>query len=108
MARKASFNRDDPLLLDAQLSDDERAVRDAARAYCQGQARAARARRIPPREGRPGDLPRDGRARAAWRDDSRALRRRRAELRVLRADRARSRERRLRLSLDDERADRRS
>jgi glutaryl-CoA dehydrogenase len=36
MARKASFNRDDPLLLDAQLSDDERAVRDAARSYCRG------------------------------------------------------------------------
>jgi glutaryl-CoA dehydrogenase len=36
MARKASFNRDDPLLLDAQLSDEERAVRDAARSYCQG------------------------------------------------------------------------
>jgi glutaryl-CoA dehydrogenase len=37
MARKASFNRDDPLLLDAQLSDEERAVRDAARSYCQGE-----------------------------------------------------------------------
>jgi glutaryl-CoA dehydrogenase len=36
MAPKATFDRDDPLLLDAQLSDDERAVRDAARAYCQG------------------------------------------------------------------------
>jgi glutaryl-CoA dehydrogenase len=35
MAAKALFNRDDPLLLDAQLSDDERAVRDAARSYCQ-------------------------------------------------------------------------
>ena len=34
-ATKATFNRDDPLLLDAQFSDDERAVRDAARAYCQ-------------------------------------------------------------------------
>jgi glutaryl-CoA dehydrogenase len=33
---KASFVWDDPLLLDAQLSDDERAVRDAARDYCQG------------------------------------------------------------------------
>ena len=32
---KASFHWDDPLLLDQQLSDDERAVRDAARAYCQ-------------------------------------------------------------------------
>jgi len=32
---KASFHWDDPLLLDAQLTADERAVRDAARAYCQ-------------------------------------------------------------------------
>ncbi len=35
MAVKASFHWDDPLLLDLQLSDDERAVRDAAQAYCQ-------------------------------------------------------------------------
>jgi glutaryl-CoA dehydrogenase len=32
---KASFVWDDPLLLDQQLTDDERAVRDAANAYCQ-------------------------------------------------------------------------
>ncbi|UDF34663.1 UNVERIFIED_ORG: acyl-CoA dehydrogenase [Shinella sp. XGS7] len=32
---KAQFQWDDPLLLDQQLSEDERAVRDAARAYCQ-------------------------------------------------------------------------
>src|SRR5688500_13170203 len=32
---KASFHWDDPLLLDQQLSADERAVRDAARAYAQ-------------------------------------------------------------------------
>ncbi len=32
---KASFNWSDPLLLDAQLSEDERMVRDAAREYCQ-------------------------------------------------------------------------
>ncbi|MEP7303200.1 MAG: acyl-CoA dehydrogenase family protein, partial [Caldimonas sp.] len=32
---KASFHWDDPLLLDQQLSGDERAVRDAAQAYCQ-------------------------------------------------------------------------
>jgi glutaryl-CoA dehydrogenase len=32
---KAQFHWDDPLLLDQQLSDDERMVRDAARAYCQ-------------------------------------------------------------------------
>ncbi|MEN9629216.1 MAG: hypothetical protein RJA10_2443, partial [Pseudomonadota bacterium] len=35
MAAKASFHWDDPLLLDQQLTDDERQVRDAARAYCQ-------------------------------------------------------------------------
>ena len=32
---KASFHWDDPLLLNAQLSDDERMVREAAAAYCQ-------------------------------------------------------------------------
>jgi glutaryl-CoA dehydrogenase len=35
MARE-SFHWDDPLLLDAQLSDDEKMVRDAARSYAQG------------------------------------------------------------------------
>jgi glutaryl-CoA dehydrogenase len=33
--RKAQFHWDDPLLLNNQLSDDERMVRDAAAAYCQ-------------------------------------------------------------------------
>src|SRR3954466_3110339 len=32
---KAAFHWEDPLLLDQQLTDDERAVRDAAQAYCQ-------------------------------------------------------------------------
>ncbi|MEE8506468.1 MAG: acyl-CoA dehydrogenase [Kiloniellales bacterium] len=32
---KADFRWDDPLLLDEQLAEDERMVRDAARAYCQ-------------------------------------------------------------------------
>ena len=31
----ARFNWRDPLLLDRQLTDDERMVRDTARAYCQ-------------------------------------------------------------------------
>ncbi len=35
MATKASFHWDDPLLLDQQLSSDERQVRDAAHAYSQ-------------------------------------------------------------------------
>jgi len=34
-ANKASFNWEDPLLLENQLTEDERLVRDAARAYCQ-------------------------------------------------------------------------
>ena len=33
--KKAAFHWDDPLLLNEQLTDDERMVRDAARAYCQ-------------------------------------------------------------------------
>lgn len=35
MAASASFHWDDPLLLDQQLSEDERMVREAARAYAQ-------------------------------------------------------------------------
>jgi len=32
---EATFNWEDPLLLDSQLTDEDRMVRDAARAYCQ-------------------------------------------------------------------------
>src|SRR4051812_43810389 len=35
-ATKTPFRWDDPFLLDRQLTDDERMVRDAARAYCEG------------------------------------------------------------------------
>ena len=35
MASDATFNWEDPLLLDSQLTDEERMVRDAARSYCQ-------------------------------------------------------------------------
>jgi glutaryl-CoA dehydrogenase len=35
MAQTTAFNWQDPFLLDTQLSDDERAIRDAAAAYCQ-------------------------------------------------------------------------
>ena len=101
---KASFHWSDPLLLDQQLTEDERMVRDSAAAYCQERLAAARARSLPPREDRPDDLPRDGRARPARRDDPRGLRRRRPQLRLLRPGRARGRARRLRLPLDDERA----
>jgi len=36
MASKPAFHWDDPLLLNQQLTNDERAIRDAAAAYCQG------------------------------------------------------------------------
>lgn len=36
MATKAQFHWDDPLLLDQQLTSEERMIRDAARDYCQG------------------------------------------------------------------------
>ena len=36
-AARASFSWEDPLLLEEQLSEEERLVRDAARAYCQEQ-----------------------------------------------------------------------
>ncbi|HJV53141.1 MAG TPA: acyl-CoA dehydrogenase, partial [Noviherbaspirillum sp.] len=35
MKNKVQFHWDDPLLLNEQLTADERAVRDAANAYCQ-------------------------------------------------------------------------
>ena len=69
-----------------------------------GQARAARAGGVPPREDRSGDLSRDGRARPARADDPRAIRRAGPELRQLRPDRARGGARGLGLPLDDERA----
>ena len=33
----ATFNWQDPFLLEQQLTDDERAIKEAAGAYCQGQ-----------------------------------------------------------------------
>ena len=75
---KAQFVWDDPLLLDDQLTEDERMVRDGGARLLPGEARAARARGLPPREDRPDDLPRDGRARPARPDDPGGVRRRRA------------------------------
>jgi glutaryl-CoA dehydrogenase len=37
MAKRAEFDWQDPLLLEAILGEDERMIRDTARAYCQGQ-----------------------------------------------------------------------
>ena len=47
------FNWSDPLLLEQQLTHEERMVRDTARCVRAGPARAARPRDVPPREDRP-------------------------------------------------------
>ena len=73
---KASFKWDDPLLLDAQLSEDERMVRDAARAYAQDKLAPRVLEAFRHEKTRPVDLPRDGRTRPAGRDDPRRLWRR--------------------------------
>ena len=62
---RASFHWDDPLLLDQQLTDDERAVRDAARAYCQERLLPRVLEAFRNETDRPGDLSRDGRTRPA-------------------------------------------
>ena len=103
-AEAASFRWDDPLLLTSSSTDDERMIRDTARAYAQDKLHAAGDRGLPRGEDRPVDLQRDGRARASRRDDPGGIRRRRRLLRRLRARGARGRARRFRLPLDDERA----
>ncbi len=102
--KRASFHWDDPFLLDEQLTDDERMVRDAASAYCQDRLAPRVLEAFRNQHHRPRDLPRDGRARPARPDHSRAVRRPGPQLRLLRPDRARGRARRLGLPLDDERA----
>ena len=99
------FNWRDPLLLEQQLTDDERMVRDTARAYCQ--------EKLAPRVLEAFRSERSDAA-AIYRElgelDMLAItipervRRRRPRLRELRPRRARSRARRFRLPLDDERA----
>ena len=42
------FQWDDPFLLEDQLDEEERMVRDAARDYCQGKAHAAHPGSQPP------------------------------------------------------------
>ena len=56
-----AFDWDDPLLLDAQLDEDERAIRDAAHDYCQEKLFPRVLMAQPPRALRPRDHERDGR-----------------------------------------------
>ena len=76
-AKPAAFAWDDPFLLEEQLSEEERMVRDARARLRAGQPRAPHPRGQPARALRPRDHDRDGRAGAARRDGPRGLRRRR-------------------------------
>ena len=99
-----AFDWADPFLLEDQLSDEERLIRDAAHDYCQG--------RLMPRvldANRHERFDREimsemGRTGPPGLDHPRGLWRCRCLLRRLRADRARGRARRQRLPLGDERA----
>ena len=82
--KTSAFNWEDPFLLEDQLSEDERAIRDTARAYAQD--------KLPPRhrglsggEDRPGHLQRDGRAGPHRRHPTGEIWLRRRQLRLLRA-----------------------
>ena len=47
-----NFQWDDPFMLDEQLTEDERMIRDTARAYAQDKLAAARHQGLSGREGR--------------------------------------------------------
>ena len=97
---KAEFHWDDPLLLDDQLTEDERMVRDTARAYCQDKLmpRVLEANR---HENFDREIMNEMGALGFLGSTLRRLRLRRRQLRLLRPDRARGRARRLRLPLGD-------
>ena len=104
-AELAAFDWEDPFLLEAQLTSDERMLRDGARAFAQDKLQPRIIRAYARGSHRSRDLPRDGRGRASRRHHSRGVRRARCELRDLRPRRPRDRARRLRLPFDDVRAE---
>ncbi len=69
MAR-ASFHWDDPLLLDTQLTDEERMIRDAARDYAQGQLAPRVLEAFRREHTDPEDIQGNGRSGTARRDHS--------------------------------------
>ena len=102
-APEARFDWADPLLLDDELGEDERMVRDSARAYCQDKLfpRVLDANR---HERFDREIMGEMGALGLSRLDHRRLWLRRRQLRLLWADRPRDRARRQRLPLGDERA----
>ena len=102
--KDAAFDWEDPLDLEGELTEEERMVRDTARAYAQDKLLPRVLTAYREETLRPRDHDRDGRARLPRPDAAGGIRRRRPELCRLRPDRARDRARRFRLSLGDERA----
>ena len=68
------FQWDDPLLLEAQLTEDERMIRDTARDFAAKGARAPDRKGLPRREGRPASSSSDGRSGAARGDAAGGIR----------------------------------
>ncbi len=71
----SAFQWADPLLLDAQLTDDERMIAKTARRLRAGEAWPPHCGSLPAGKNRPRDFQRDGRAWAAWHDRSGGVRR---------------------------------
>ena len=103
-APKTKFVWDDPLLLDDQLTEEERMVRDAAHSYAQEKLLPRVTEAFRHETSDPAVFRGNGRAGAPGRDASHRVWRRGAQLRLLRPHRPRSRARGLRLPVDDERA----
>jgi hypothetical protein len=92
---EANFKWDDPLLVDDQLTEEERLIRDTARAYTQDKL----APRI--KDAYLNEFQRDG---LAWADRchvARTIWLRRRKLCIVRPDRTRDRACRLRVSVDE-------
>ncbi len=101
---KATFQWDDPFLLDDQLTEDERMIRDTARAYAQDKLLPRVTQAYIEEKTDPRNLQRDGRAWSDRRHAAGGIRLRQCELCRLRLGRARDRARRFRLSLHEQRA----
>ncbi len=87
---RASFDWADPLLLEDELTEEERLIRDSARGYCQDRLLPRVQKAFRDESFRPCALHRNGRA-GLPRLDDRRLWLRRHQLRQLWADRARGR-----------------
>jgi len=100
MSSQPRFNWEDPLLMDQQLTDDERMVRDTAAAYSQDKLAPRVLEAFRHEKTDPAIFREMGELGLLGTTTTRGIRRRRHELCLLRPRRARSRARRFRLPLD--------